>query len=128
MLIKLFCVGAGGFFGCILRFLIGTAALSVFSTSLIPMGTLIANSIGCFVIGFIAAYVDIKQILNPIFTSLIFAGFLGGLTTFSTFSLETLSLLRQGHFTYGVINILIQVMLGLLMVWLGYYLMTKILT
>jgi CrcB protein len=121
MLTKLLFVGMGGVIGSIIRFLIANA--SVASTSLIPIGTLIANTLGCFLIGFIGAYVQTRHFAYPNITALVFSGFLGSLTTFSTFSFETFNLLRDGHFLPGILNILIQLGLCMFMVWCGFRLM-----
>ena len=92
-------------------------------SSAFPWGIFIANILGCFLIGLIGAFVELKFTLNPNLVALIFTGFLGGLTTFSTFSYDTFNLFREGHLGYALINAASQVVLGLLAVWIGYRIM-----
>ena len=67
------------------------------SSSLFPVATLIVNVFGAFIIGLIAGCLIRTQLLSPASTSFWKAGFCGGLTTFSTFSLETVGLIDKGH-------------------------------
>jgi CrcB protein len=86
----------------------------------LPIATLIVNVSGSFLIGLIAA-VLISRHPNAAFywRPLLLVGFLGGYTTFSSFSLETLTLINSGRVAYAVSYILASILLCLLAVWLG---------
>jgi len=101
-------VGIGGFFGAISRFLIATYVQKL-SSLFFPVGTLAVNVLGSFLIGFL--YLYFEQTINPISKALLVTGFLGALTTFSTFSLETFLLLQDGLYFKALLNILLNVVL-----------------
>lgn len=85
-----------------------------------PYGTLTVNLLGCFFIGLIATILTEKvQNTSPYLSLLLTVGFLGGLTTFSSFSNETLLLLRTGSIDIALLNIGFNTMGGLIAVWLG---------
>ena len=88
MLLNLLCVGLGGFVGAILRALTGIFVSKIVLLSAFPYATLIVNVLGSFLIGMLltSSYV----LSNPNLKSFLTAGLLGGLTTFSTFSFDTL--------------------------------------
>ena len=103
-------VGAGGFFGAISRFLIATG-VQKFSGSLFPLGTLSVNVLGSFIIGLAAMF--FAQSVQPEYKAFVVTGFLGALTTFSTFSLENVNMLQDGEFTSFGINIFLNVTLSI---------------
>ena len=109
-----FAVGLGGFFGAITRFSIA----SLFSKFALPWGTFIANMLGCFLIGFLKAWFDQNNIVSPIFSLAILTGFLGSLTTFSTFSFET-NILLQSDWKFGIIYLFFSLIFGLGLVFFG---------
>jgi len=121
-LIKLLAVGSGGFIGAVFRYLISVFALSRVPDSSFPYGTIIANLIGCLLIGFLAGLFEIRSWGNPEFRLFIFVGILGGFTTFSTFSHETFLLFENGKLLMSLANLFLQVIFGLVFVWLGYQL------
>jgi CrcB protein len=90
--------------------------------SLFPWGTLIVNVLGSALIGFLAASAapDARWLLSPNARALLMIGFCGGFTTFSSFSLETLNLLRDGEWLWAGANVVFSVVLCLVFVWLGY--------
>jgi len=98
----LLAIGTGGFIGAILRFTISTWIQKLFSP-LFPIGTLTVNIIGSFIIGFMALYFE--NIISPHQKALIITGMLGALTTFSTFSLETVTMLQEGLWGRAFANI-----------------------
>ncbi len=117
---SLLAVFIGGGAGSVLRYLIALASKRT-GMHLFPYHTLIANLIGCFVIGFLFAIFMRRLELNPQLKYLLMAGFCGGLTTFSTFSLEIVNLIEAGHYglavLYGgssVLLCLVAVVLGML--------------
>jgi len=103
-------IGAGGFFGAISRYLIATNTQKMFDT-FFPIGTLTVNVLGSFIIGFAAMF--FAQTVEPEYKAFIITGFLGALTTFSTFSLENITMLQDGEITKVVINIFLNVTLTL---------------
>jgi fluoride exporter len=91
-----------------------------------PFGTFIVNISGCLVIGLIFGLSEKGNVMSPEWRLFLTTGFCGGFTTFSSFSLETLSLLREGEHTFALLYILLSVVLGLLAVYLGAYLIRVI--
>mgnify|MGYP006301804671 CR=1 FL=1 len=111
---KIISIGIGGFAGAIGRYLITDSIHNLFKVSF-PLGTLIANLLGCFLLGFIYTITLEKQILNPTLKTGLTTGMLGALTTFSTFTYETLVLFENKEPILALSNILISVTLGLIM-------------
>ena len=89
----LLAIGTGGFLGAISRFLLATGVQKL-TGSAFPYGTLTVNVLGSFVIGFLFFYFE--QTVAPQQKAMLVTGFLGALTTFSTFSLETVLMLQEG--------------------------------
>ncbi len=119
MVTKIFIVGIGGFFGATLRFLIGGWVTQLTSESNFPYGTLTVNIIGCLAIGLLSGLAETRGMLSPEMNLLILTGVLGALTTFSTFSLETASLVRMGQSFPAILNLSAQIILGLAAIWGG---------
>lgn len=103
-------VGIGGALGSILRFLMSTMAGTWLGRDF-PYGTLSVNVIGCFLMGFLAFVLIEHFDFDPMWRTAILVGFLGGFTTFSSFSLETLQLLLAGHTLKALLNISLSVIL-----------------
>ena len=97
--------GCGAFLGACLRYLLGLGLNSIFPT--IPMGTLAANLLGGLIMGVTMALFTQFQALAPELRLFVTTGFLGGLTTFSTFSAETVTLLlrREYAWSFGIIGL-----------------------
>lgn len=112
----------GGFIGTILRYLLNNIVYKALDYPVYPYGTLIINVLGCFFIGFVGSLAESRLSLTPQVRIFIQIGILGGFTTFSTFGYETFSLVRDGQLLLGLANVILQVMVGLFAVWLGYYL------
>ncbi len=85
-----------------------------------PLGTLIINILGSFILGYMIFGLDEKELISPSVKLFIGIGFCGGFTTFSTFSLETFNLIRNSEFLFAGINILASVLVSLLGVYLAY--------
>lgn len=118
-MINVLAAGAGGFFGCASRYLLSSAIYRHSSISAIPLGTLTANILGCFIIGLVGGYALTKTHLPPALNALVVTGFLGGLTTFSSFSLETYQLYLDGALLYAALNVFLQVVCCLTAVAIG---------
>ena len=111
---KLILVASGGAIGAVVRYGVGVGTKAWFGET-VPVGTLIVNVVGCFLFG-----VVLKSKLVPDdYYPLVAVGFLGALTTFSTFGAETLLAVEQGSWKLAVGNVLANVAFGLLAVWLG---------
>jgi len=88
-------VGIGGFLGAISRYLISGQAHKLYSGAF-PIGTFLVNALGCLLIGCLMTLVETRQLFTPSMRLLVITGFLGSLTTFSTFGYETFELLSTG--------------------------------
>ncbi|WP_285269015.1 fluoride efflux transporter CrcB [Kaistella rhinocerotis] len=106
----------GGGAGSVLRYLLSVGAQRFWIVKSFPLGTFLANIIGCFLIGVLVSAL-VKSDLH--LRLLLITGFCGGFTTFSAFSVESVSLWQSGQFTVLAIYILLSVILGLAAVWLG---------
>ncbi|MGA3170254.1 MAG: fluoride efflux transporter CrcB [Chthoniobacteraceae bacterium] len=115
------CIGAGGALGTILRFWLGGVIAQAFGERF-PTGTLVINVTGSMVIGFFAAMTgpEGRMIVKPLGRQFFMIGVCGGYTTFSSFSLQTLNLAREGQWGYAGLNVGLSVLLCLVGVWLGY--------
>jgi len=113
-------VGCGGMLGSISRYLVGGWIQNqIFPAGTFPFGTMAVNIAGCFLIGIGHGLLELRQVLTPELRLLLMVGFLGGFTTFSTFGLESWIMLRDGSLVRTAANILVQVLAGLVAVWLG---------
>ena len=113
--------GAGGFVGSTLRYLIH-ASVPRDGASALPVATLIVNVVGCGLIGAATAHLVDRPGISDELRLFLVTGMLGGLTTFSTFGAETFQLLRAGAVGPAILNIGLQLGLGLAAVALGYHL------
>ena len=118
-MLNVFIVGLGGFIGSALRYLIGGWAQGLSKSLDFPYGTLIVNLIGCFVIGFLGELAEARGVFTSETRLLVFIGLLGGFTTFSSFGNDTLNLARSGQMLNALTNIAVNLIFGLLLVWLG---------
>ncbi len=117
MLHSLLAISLGAAAGSILRWLLGLSLNSLFPT--IPLGTLTANLVGGYLIGVAVALFAGHPGLAPEWRLLIITGFLGGLTTFSTFSAEVTALLQEGRLLWAGMAISAHVVGSLMMTILG---------
>ncbi len=118
-LLKLSIIGAGGFTGAVLRFLISSWVQNRSGSIIYPFGTLAVNMIGCLLIGFLTFLVETRSMFSLEIRSFVLIGLLGAFTTFSTFGNETLGLIRDSRLDLAVLNAGSQVIVGVGMVWLG---------
>ncbi len=113
-------IGIGGFIGTVLRYLLSLLVQNKF-LSTFPYGTFIVNIIGCFLIGIIYALSDRGSIAVE-WRLFIATGILGGFTTFSSFSNETVSMLRDSQYVYALLYISSTVIIGILATFVGIFL------
>lgn len=124
-MIKLLAVASGGAIGSIGRYLLSIIAEKIAGLNF-PAGTFAVNIIGSLLIGFCWNYFDKIHISNE-FRLFVFTGFLGGFTTFSTFTRESAQLIKAGESGYAVSYMLVSNIVGLSAVFLGFYLSHRIL-
>ena len=105
-------VALGSAVGGVSRFLLG-GFLQARSGTAFPIGTLVVNVTGSFLLGFLARYVSVEAGFSPETRALLTAGFCGGFTTFSTFSVETLQLFEAGEYGKGGLYVLTSISLAL---------------
>ena len=118
-MLNVFIVGIGGFIGSVLRYLVSGWAQEVSKSLDFPYGTLAVNLIGCFVIGFLGQLAEARGIFTSETRLMVFIGLLGGFTTFSSFGNDTFNLARSGQMINALTNVAVNVIFGLLLVWLG---------
>lgn len=111
----------GGGLGAVSRFLLGSSVNKYFVHSF-PLGTLSVNVLGSVIIGYLLTLGEQKEFAFTNWRSLLVVGFLGGFTTFSAFSWETLVLVREGNYLQSVYYVFSNVVLSLLGVGLGFWL------
>jgi|SRR6185312_268482 len=117
-------VGIGGAIGSILRYLASTGIQNKF-LSAFPFGTMFVNISGCFLIGIIYA-LALRNNISPEWRFFLATGICGGYTTFSTFSYESLSLLRDGEIWYATAYMSLSVVLGILATFLPIIVIEKL--
>jgi CrcB protein len=112
-------VAIGGALGSVFRYILSTWTQTVSKSIDFPYGTLAVNLIGCFVIGFLAELAEARGVFTSDSRAFVFIGILGGFTTFSSFSNETVNLLRDGETLNALANVGANVIFGLILIWLG---------
>jgi CrcB protein len=112
--LAIFC-GAG--LGALLR--AGFNFLTVGTASVIPLGTLLANMVGGYLVGIAVAFFGGNPSLSPEWKLFVITGFLGGLTTFSSFSAEVVSFMQRGEFTWALGTALLHLVGSLVLTFLG---------
>jgi CrcB protein len=118
-IITVLLVSLGGALGSLLRFLC-TSVVQRSAGSIFPFGTLSVNLIGSFAIGFL--WYSAERLIFPSeMRSFVFVGLLGGFTTFSSFSIENLNLLRDGHLKLAAYNMLVSNLFALALVLAGFF-------
>jgi len=114
-------IALAGLLGTLLRYwLSGFVARQYGET--FPWGTMAVNLIGCFVTGAVFFLAEERFLVSPTVRTVILIGLLGGFTTFSSYGLQTFTLLRDGEFGLATLNVVTSNILGLFMVWVGYVL------
>ncbi len=114
-------VGAGGFIGSTLRYLVGVAISRMPGHHSFPWATLAVNVTGCFLIGILGGYFLSRDATHEQVRLFVLVGILGGFTTFSTFGNETLQLFKSAQPAAALLNVMLHIFLGLGAAWYGYH-------
>ena len=114
-------VGLGGFVGTLFRYWLSGLIAKRYGETF-PLGTLAVNAIGCFIIGFLFYFFYDRSLTTPTARTVVLIGVIGGFTTFSSYGLQTFTLLRDGEVFLALVNVIASNVLGLALVWLGYVL------
>ncbi len=114
---KIMAIGMGGFLGAVGRFWL--SGLAQRYSDRFPLGTLSVNLLGSFMLGLLATLFLEKVVVGQELRLFLLIGLLGAFTTYSTFSLETLNLIRTGEWLFAGSNILANVIGTLISVWAG---------
>ncbi len=122
MIKSMILAGCGGFVGTCGRYLVGKIASSLY-LGVFPLGTFMVNIVGCFIIGVLFGLLERGNVLSSNANMLLITGFCGGFTTFSTFANDAWNLGSKGSFAVSIAYVVASVILGILMVWLGRWLL-----
>ena len=114
-------VAIGAALGANARYLVGLWAANRFGAGF-PYGTLLVNITGSFLLGFIVTLATERLSISPEARLLLAVGFLGSYTTFSSYAVESLGLLRDGGFWPGLLNIVTNNLIGIIFAAMGVYL------
>ncbi len=117
-------IAVGGAFGACSRYLISELCVFLLGRGF-PYGTLTVNVVGSFVMGLLIAAFENEMLATDPWRQIIGLGFLGALTTFSTFSMDNVLLMQQGAFFKMGLNILLNVTLSISAAWIGFQLMLR---
>ena len=116
---KLFVIGAGGFIGAVLRYLVSGWVHRLADSYNFPYGTLAVNLIGCLFIGACSQLDELHAVFAPQWRIFLFIGLFGAFTTYSTFGNETYNLMADRRLLPALANVAIHVVFGLAAVWAG---------
>lgn len=117
-MIQLVSIAMGGALGAVLRYLVSNGVYSLFGRTF-PWGTLTVNILGSLLMGFLYIFFVERSAVSTEMRSFVLIGLLGSFTTFSTFSIETLTLLEAGEVVSAGLNMLLSVFCCLAACWLG---------
>lgn len=116
---KLFLIGVAGFVGTLGRYWMSGVIARRYGETF-PTGTLVVNLVGCFLAGLLFYLLEERFLVNQTARTVVLIGFLGGFTTFSSFGLQTFTLLQDREFAFAMLNLTASNVVGLLLVWAGY--------
>jgi fluoride exporter len=116
---KMILIGLAGLVGTLGRYWLSDVMGRRYGDAF-PWGTLMVNAIGCFVAGSVFYLTEERLVLSPTTRSVILIGLVGGFTTFSSYGLQTFTLMRGGEFGLAALNLTLSNLLGLSLVWAGY--------
>ncbi len=112
-------IGLGGAVGSVLRFVMAEGIQRIMGAERLPVGTIAVNVLGCMTIGFLSVRMD-SWAATPVQRLAMTVGVLGGFTTFSSFSLNTIQLIYERHVYLAAVNVVASVVLCLTGCWLGF--------
>ena len=115
---QLIYIGIAGFFGSISRYLVAGWASSL-SSGRFPVGTMTVNIVGSLLLGFLFTLSTERLSIHPDIKLALTVGFLGSFTTFSTFSLETFNLFKEGDIYLSIMNIVMNLFFSIIAVVIG---------
>jgi len=118
--------GTGGFIGSALRYLMQRLSALIFPVSF-PYGTFIINLLGALIIGVLFAISEQTTLIGPQWRIFAITGILGGFTTFSSFTLDTMNLLRESQYLYAITYISLTIVLGIMFTIAGYLIIKNLL-
>ena len=116
---RLFLIGLAGLVGTLCRYGLSGLVARHFGETF-PTGTLLVNVVGCFLAGFLFYPLNERFLVSEVLRTTLMIGFLGGFTTFSSFGLQTFTLVKDGELFFALLNVVISNAIGLGGVWAGY--------
>lgn len=119
-------VALGGALGSMARYTLSGWGNQIFSDVKFPVGTFIVNTIGCLIVGFLAGLGERYQLFSSDARFFVFTGVMGGFTTFSSFGLETMLLLRRGDIAIALAYVACSIFVGFALLALAFYVGQKI--
>jgi CrcB protein len=119
MLKQMLFIGMGGFIGAISRYMISSQVQQLNKGIFFPWGTVSVNLLGCLMIGILIQLNESFYTFSPEIKNFIFIGILGALTTYSTFSNDTMNLILDQRYMTSMVYILIHIIIGLLALFSG---------
>jgi CrcB protein len=122
---QLLAIAAGGSIGAVMRFIVSTGIYSWLGRGF-PYGTLVVNVLGSLLMGLLYELFLQRLSVSPEVRAILLVGFLGAFTTFSTFSIETVSLIEQGDLLKAMVNVFASVILCVLAAWIGLQIMRQL--
>ena len=120
-MLNVFAVFVGGGLGAVLRYLVGVFCSSALKVNF-PISTLSVNFIGCLILGFLYVFFLDRNDFSQPMKYLLTVGFCGGLTTFSTFSLEIFDMFEKSNYNLAILYLVASLVLGLVGILIGGYL------
>ena len=118
-MLRLLLVGLAGLAGTLCRYWLSGALARRYGEAF-PAGTLAVNLLGCFAAGLLFHLMQERGAFSETARAAVFVGLLGGFTTFSSYGLQTFTLLREGRIGFAALNVVASNLLGVLMVFAGY--------
>ena len=112
-------IALAGLVGTLLRYWVSGFVARRYGETF-PWGTMTVNLLGCLVTGAVFCLTEERFLVSPALRAVILIGLLGGFTTFSSYGLQTFTLLRDGELGLAILNVAASNILGLFMVWVGY--------